>query len=342
MQKTLKVVCSGTGYFSQFHYEAWSRLSNVTIVGVNNRTIENAKAFAQKYDIAEYGDDLEALLTKCQPDIVDVITPPETHLASVKIAAKLGIDVICQKPFGVDLAQAEEMVAIANAANIQLIVHENFRFMPWYRKVKQLLDEKVLGDVLNVTFKLRPGDGQGPEAYLARQPYFQQMPKFLVHETAIHLVDTFRYLFGEPKNVFAKLRRCNEHIKGEDAGLILFEFPNHVEAVFDGNRLLDHQATNTRRTMGELELAGTEGELRVDGEAVITLRKFGELTRTEIPYTWQDQNFGGDCVFNTIEHIAEHYLTGSVIENQGFEYLRNIKIEQAIYQSSDEKKVVEL
>ena len=48
-----------------------------------------------------------------------------------------------------------------------------------------------------VAFRLRPGDGQGPRAYLDRQPYFQTMPRLLVVETAIHWIDTFRFLMGE-------------------------------------------------------------------------------------------------------------------------------------------------
>ncbi len=342
MSKTLRVVCSGTGYFSQFHYEAWTRLENAQIVGVNNRGIDKACQFADTYHVADYDSDLEQLLVRCKPELLDVITPPETHLESVKIAAKLGIDVICQKPFGENLQQAQMMTQIAEDAGIQLIIHENFRFMPWYRKIKEMLSENTVGDVLNVEFKLRPGDGQGPEAYLDRQPYFQQMPKFLVHETAIHIVDTFRFLFGEPNNLFAKLRRCNPHIKGEDSGLILFEFQNNIQAVFDGNRLLDHSATNTRRTMGEMEIAGTQGEIRLDGEGKITLRKFAEQKVTEQAYDWRDENFGGDCVFNTIEHIAHHYLYGSPLENRAEEYLNNIKIEQAIYLSADTGQLIKL
>lgn len=338
----LKVACAGTGYFSQFHYEAWQRLPNVEIVGVNNRNIDNAKNFAEKYQIEHFDNDLTRLLTTCKPDILDIITPPETHLASVKIAAKLGIDIICQKPFGENLAQAKKMTEMAKLAGIKLIIHENFRFMPWFRKIKTLLDDKVLGDVLNVTFKLRPGDGQGPDAYLARQPYFQQMTKFLVHETAIHLVDTFRYLFGEPSTVFAKLRRCNPHIKGEDAGLILFDFNHSIQAVFDGNRLLDHQASNTRRTMGEFEICGTQAELRLNGNGQLFLRKFAEQDPQEITYQWLDQHFGGDCVFNTIQHIVEHFLTGSALENLAHDYLKNIAIEQAIYQSAANGCIVKL
>ncbi|MEZ5740638.1 MAG: hypothetical protein R3E68_15060 [Burkholderiaceae bacterium] len=53
---------------------------------------------------------------------------------------------------------------------------------------------------------MRLGDGQGPEAHLSRQPYFQQMPRFLVHETAIHFIDSFRFPLGEVGPT-ARLRR---------------------------------------------------------------------------------------------------------------------------------------
>lgn len=337
-QQTLSIVCSGTGYFSQFHYDAWARLPNVKIIGVHNRTLKYAQDFAEKYNIPKTDNDLEALLVDTKPDILDVITPPTTHLNALRIAAKLGIDVICQKPFGETLEQATEMVAIAKDAGIKLIVHENFRFMPWYRKIKQVIESEVLGDILNAEFRLRTGDGIGPDAYMARQPYFQQMPRFLVHETAIHFIDTFRYLFGEPLSVYADLRRCNPHIKGEDSGIILFDFGNNLRVIFDGNRLIDHATTNPRRTMGEFNVAGTQGELFLDGEARIWLREKGQTESTEIDYLIQDQNFGGDCVFNTIQHIVEHYLSGTKLENTGADYLTNIRLEEAVYQSAFEQR----
>jgi D-apiose dehydrogenase len=337
---TLNIACLGTGYFSHFHYDAWSRIQNVSLVGVCNRNLQNAQEFAKKYNIAVAESDFEQLLIKTKPDIVDIITPPQTHLAYVTLAAKHGVNVICQKPFGETLADAEVMVAIANKANITLVIHENFRFMPWYRAIKTLLDSGQCGDILDVNFYLRPGDGQGLNAYLARQPYFQTMERFLVHETAIHLVDTFRYLFGEVTSVYADLRRCNNAIKGEDSGIIIFDFNKNLRAVFNGNRLLDHASSNTRRTMGELLIEGTRGTISLDGEARIWIREFGEAQAREINYPWHDKNFGGDCVFQCIEHIVEHFIAGTPLENTGHDYLDNIYIENAIYQSATEKRQI--
>ncbi len=117
----------------------------------------------------------------------------------------------------------------ANAG--QVFVHENFRFQPWYSLLKTLIDKGAIGEPSQLSFRLRPGDGQGDQAYLERQPYFRDMPRFLVHETAIHWIDTFRYLFGEVTAVYARLRRCNPVIAGEDAGMILFDFANGRQGV---------------------------------------------------------------------------------------------------------------
>ena len=157
----------------------------------------------------------------------------------------------------------------------KLIIHENFRFEPWYRAAKGLLDQGALGDIYQITFRMRPGDGQGPDAYLARQPYFQKMPRFLIRETAIHFIDTFRYLLGEIVGVSADLRRLNPAIAGEDAALLTFRFASGVRGVFDGNRLADHQADDRRKTMGEMSIEGAKGTLRLDGYGRLFQRKHG-------------------------------------------------------------------
>ncbi|MEO1294188.1 MAG: Gfo/Idh/MocA family oxidoreductase, partial [Pseudomonadota bacterium] len=165
--------------------------------------------------------------------------------------------VICQKPFCGGIEGGRRAAARAEADGRPLVVHENFRFQPWYREIRRLIDAGTLGALYQVAFSLRPGDGQGPDAYLARQPYFQRMPRFLVHETAVHWIDTFRYLMGEAETVYADLRRLNPAIAGEDAGHVIFDHDSGVRALFDGNRLLDHAADNTRRTMGEALVEGT-------------------------------------------------------------------------------------
>ena len=250
----LSVGCIGAGFFSQFHYDAWARVDGAVPIAAVDRDISKARATG----LAAYGA-AEEMLAAETPDIVDIISPPHTHFELIKLAlAHKPRAIICQKPFCESLAQARQAVALSAQAGVPLIVHENFRFQPWYRVMRAALEAGEIGAPMQLTFRLRPGDGQGPEAYLDRQPYFQQMPRFLVHETLVHWIDTFRFLFGEPSAVFADLRKLNPVIAGEDAGLVMFAYDDGRRAMIDGNRHLDHAATNTRCTMGEA-FAGRHG-----------------------------------------------------------------------------------
>lgn len=335
MAAKLRVATAGAGYFSQFQYEAWSRMPDVDLVGICNRTQSTAQAFADTYGIGETFSDFDQMLAATQPDLVDIITPPETHLAFIRQAAARGTPMICQKPFCRTLEEAETAVAAAGAAETPLVVHENFRFQPWYAEARRLLDTGSLGTPYQISFRLRPGDGQGPDAYLDRQPYFQKMERFLVHETAIHLIDSFRYLMGEVAAVSARLARLNPAIAGEDAGLILFEFQNGTRGLFDGNRLADHPAENRRLTMGEMLLEGAEASLRLDGDGRLFLRPHGLNEERPVDYVWENRGFGGDCVYRLQRHAVD-CLTGADsggLVNTGRDYLANLRIEQAVYES---------
>ncbi|MGH1415278.1 MAG: Gfo/Idh/MocA family protein [Pelagimonas sp.] len=328
---SIRVACVGAGYFSQFHYGSWARIDEVDLVGSCDRDIEAAK----RTGLPAYND-LGQMIDATKPDLIDIILPPVAHAKMIQVALNKGIKtLICQKPFCQNKAEAEAMVALANAHGAQIIVHENFRFQPWYRALKSHLSKGAVGVIQQMTFRLRPGDGQGPRAYLDRQPYFQDMQRFLVHETAVHWVDTFRYLLGNPSAVYADLRRVNPVIAGEDAGYILFDHPAGVRALFDGNRHLDHAADNHRRTMGEALVEGTKGVITLRGDGSLWLRPFQDMRETCLLQADGWEGFGGDCVHHLQSHVISGLLNGTPLENLAQDYLRVIDIEEAIYASAD-------
>ncbi len=345
MSKTLKVAAVGAGYFSQFHHNAWQRMAAeglVEFAAICDRAEHKARAVSQRIGIDRVHTDFEVMLDDVRPDLVDIVTPPPTHAGFVRAAVERGIAVICQKPFTPTLDEARRLVADIESRNGTVFVHENFRFQPWYPRLKSLLDDGAVGDVYQATFRLRPGDGQGPDAYLSRQPYFQQMPRFLVHETAIHLVDVFRYLFGDVESVWAQLDRLNPVIAGEDAGIVLFNFAGGRRGMFDGNRLADHAADNRRLTMGELCIEGSAGTLTLDGYGTIRRRPFGENRAATVDYDWNDVDYAGDCVYLTNRHVVEHLLSGAPSVNTAAEYLVNLYVEDAIYRSARQGAKIEL
>ena len=334
MAQSLNVAVAGAGYFSQFHFDAWVRSPEADLVGIADPDASRAGSVADRYRVPAVSKDVEDLVDQARPDLLDVVSPPETHHAIVSVAAGRVPTIVCQKPLAPTYGEARAIVELAEARGTRLVVHENFRFQPWHEEARRLLAAGRLGKPYSITFRLRPGDGRGPEAYLARQPYFQRVERFLIHETGIHFVDTFRALLGEVEAVTARLRRLNPAIAGEDAGVVLFEFEGGAVGTFDGNRMVDHDAGDCRLTMGEMVIEGEDAVLRLDGRGRLFLRAPGNA-ETEHVYAWEDRGFGGDCVYRLTRHVIDRLVADETPVNIGRAYLRNVLIEEAIYRSHD-------
>lgn len=328
-----RIAIVGAGFFSQFHLEGWYGLTDAELVGLCDADANKAAALAQRFGVPRTFTRVEDMLDAVEPDLVDVVTPPTSHTQVLEAVMARSLPIICQKPFGTSYGEAVTLTARAQKTGAPLIIHENFRFMPWFREAKRLINTGHLGQLHSVNFRLRPGDGQGPNAYLDRQPYFQTMPRLLVVETAIHLIDTFRFLMGEVKAVYARLRQLNPVIRGEDAGLITFEFEGGSAGLFDGNRLNDHTASNPRRTMGEMWLEGASGVLRLDGEARLWWKPHHGAEVEHVYHRGPELSFGGGACAALQRHVLDCLARHSLPENTASDYLHNLRVQQAVYAS---------
>ena len=340
MAKTseLRVACVGAGYFGQFHVDSWQRMPRAQLVGICDRDLDKARLMG-----GPAFTELIEMIEKATPDVLDAVVPPAAQAEILRLAFSTGVKaVVCQKPFCRSLAEAREICAEAATAGVTLIVHENFRFQPWYRFIKSALDDGRIGTLQNISMRLRPGDGQGPQAYLDRQPYFQDMERFLIHETGVHWIDTFRFLAGDPVAVYADLRRLNQAIAGEDAAYVIFDHPNGVQALFDGNRHLDHQAADRRLTMGEALFEGTEGVLELTGDGSVWYRAAGCQERRQIFRANTSRGFAGDCVHALNTHVVAGLIDGAPLENEASDYLKVLEIEDAVYRSASGGRKIRL
>ncbi len=336
----LRGICVGAGYFSQFHFDAWQRIPAAQIVAVCDTDYAKARAATDILPAAEPYVDVCEALDRHRPDFLDIITPPASHRTLVSEAARRGVAIICQKPLAPDFATAGEIVAIAARHQVPLMVHENFRFQPWHRAIKQLLTAGAIGDRLHsLYFRSRLGDGWGPDAYLARQPYFRDMPRLLVHETGVHFIDTFRYLAGEIDETYAILHQWNAVIRGEDAGLLTFRFANGAVGVWDASRYNEPNVGDPRYTFGEFLVEGNGGSLRLYGDGRLTLQPLGAAEQ-EHAYAHERRGFGGDCVFFAQQHFIERLTTRQPFETNGADYLKTLAVVEAVYASAATRQPV--
>ena len=145
--KKLRFAVIGTGFWANYQIPAWMELDGVELVALYNRTKSKAAALAQKYNVPNVYNDVEELLAQDDLDFVDIITDVDTHFSFTEMAAKKGLAVICQKPMASGLKTAQQMVETCSRYSVPFFIHENWRWQAPMRKLKELLDENIIGSV---------------------------------------------------------------------------------------------------------------------------------------------------------------------------------------------------
>jgi D-apiose dehydrogenase len=339
--KRLKGVGMGAGYFSRFQYEAWTRIPEVEITAIYNRTEEKARNMMSHYSVPRYYSDWRQMIAEEKPDFVDIITPPETHEEMCAYAAARGVHIICQKPLAPTFDSSRRIVDNAAAAGVRFMVHENWRWQPWYRQVKAIQRAGTIGEFTHIHFLMRMGDGWGDNAYLDRQPFFRDYPRLLVYETGVHFIDTFRYLLGDVSEVYAHLRRLNPVIKGEETGQLFFRFASGATAILDANRYNEVESPSPRYTFGQMRIDAMGGHLTMDTEARLRVKQLGQPGQ-DVEYPHANVNFGGDCVYALQRHFVDCMNSGQPFESSGDDYLKTLAVVDAVYESASRHQAVKL
>jgi predicted dehydrogenase len=334
----LKGAIIGAGYFAGFQAEAWNRIREAKVVAVVDPVEERAREFAARWRIPRVYADAETMLQNEKPDFVDIATRPATHLPLVRLAAAHGAQVICQKPMAATWDECTAMVEACREANVRLFIHENWRWQPWYREIKRLLDRGVFGEVFHAGFMMRSGDGRGPEPYTV-QPYFRQMERLIVYEMLVHFLDTFRFLMGEIESVYCRTKRLNPVLAGEDYALIHLRFESGADGLIDANRFSGSVPPEV--AFGSFTLEGARAAIRMTPQGDLFLTEYGqEPSRHE--YEKTEQGYKGDSVKATQEHILSCLLNGQRCESEGDDYLKTVAAVFACYRSAETGQVIQL
>jgi len=334
----LKGVLIGAGFFAGFQAEAWRRIPSVKIVAVADPLLSKAEQFAAQWQIPKTYADAEAMLQAERPDFVDIVTRPDTHLALTTLAAQHGAHVICQKPMAPTWNECQQMIAACRQSGVRLLIHENWRWQPWYREIKRLLEQDRLGRLFHLGLRVRLGDGRGVEPY-AVQPYFRDMPRLLIYETAVHFLDTFRYLAGEIETLFCATQRINPTICGEDYALIQATFLNGVRGLIDANRIAGPVPSPV--AFGTLTAEGERASLRMTPDGDLFITDYGVAEQPH-EFSKPDSGYKGDSVYAAQQHYADCLRSGYLCESEGEAYLPTVEAVQACYESAIVQQVIRL
>jgi predicted dehydrogenase len=337
-QHQLRGVLVGAGFFAGHQAEAWSRLADATLLAVSDPEPGKAAAFARQWGLPRAYTDTADMLKHEACDFVDIATRPESHLELVRLVAAHGRPMICQKPMAPTWQECLEMVETCRQAGVRLLIHENWRWQPWFREIKRLLDTGSLGDPFHVGFAVRAGDGRGAQPY-AVQPYFRQMPRLIVYETLVHHLDTLRFLCGEFRQLYCSLQRVNPAIAGEDYAVIHAQFASGASGLIDANRI--HGPDPAPQILGTLLIEAEQGALRLDSQGTIWWNRY-DSPEQEHACRWPNEGYRGDSVRATQAHLLRALRTGEPAESEGQDYLRTVAAVDACYQSARDNQPVVL
>jgi predicted dehydrogenase len=251
----------------------------------------------------------------------------------VRLAAARGIPIICQKPIAPDWPTAVEIVETAESAGVRLMIHENWRWQPWYRAAHEAIGSGRIGAPIGYGFITRCRDGLGENPY-PRQSYFRDLRRFLIDEALVHHLDTARFLFGDIEAVYAQGLRRNQRINGEDYALIAVMHKSGVQGWIDGHRFLNPDEEGP--VLGEAFFEGEQGRLRIVPNGDVYL---GEAI------LWRNHvtaGYRGDSVRATQAHFVGCLREGAPFESEGGAYLQTFAAVEACYRSMADHRQIRI
>lgn len=328
MSAPLRIGLIGAGWVTQHHLAGWQREEvRARVVAIADPSLANAQSRADAFGIPAVYSDAQAMLAGEKLDAVDIASPRETHAGLVRLAASHGIPAMCQKPLAPSFDAAAQLVDdLAAVPGMRLMVHENWRFRPYYRQIAQWLQAGRIGRVHQAQMTLLSSgllpDAQGKLPALERQPFIAALDRALVMEILIHHIDTLRFLLGEMKVARARTGRQTRALAGEDSATIVFETAAGATLLLLAN-LGVHGAPAA--LADQLTLIGERGTIRLQGDTLSCEAERAEVRRYDMPQCYADSYAA------TISHFIDALGSGGAFETSPQDNLRTLRLVEDIY-----------
>lgn len=144
----------GAGKIAGVMADTINKMDDVELYAVGSRTLEKANAFAGKFDIDKTYGSYEELVSDDAIDLIYIATPHSHHYEHMKLCIEHGRNVLCEKAFTYDAAQAEEIAALAAEKKVYVAEAIWTRYMPSRQIINEILESGVIGDIRTMTCNL--------------------------------------------------------------------------------------------------------------------------------------------------------------------------------------------
>ena len=335
---TKKFAIFGCGFWSQFQIGAWKEIEGAECVALFNRTKSKAVELAKRFNIPRVYDDAEELLKNEELDFIDIITDVDTHEKFTILGAKYGLDVICQKPLAPGYAAAKRMIKATKEAGVRFYVHENYRWQPQFRRVKEILNSGIIGNAFRCETAFLTAF-----PLFETQPFLAELEEFALTDQGSHQFDVLRYLFGEAKTIYCEKQTVNPTIKGEDVTTSVLKMKNGVVCI----QKISFSSPLEKEIFPQttLLIEGNKGSIRLDGEFEISITSPTGTTKEVVSmraYPWQTDRLKPEppSIVDINQNILDDMLGKGKAENIADDNFETVKLVWAAYKSAKTGKVI--
>ncbi len=272
----LRVAIIGCGKIADEHVEQITHISDCEVVAVCDREELMAQQLQERFRITACHTDVQAMLREARPDVVHITTPPQSHYAVAKLCLEAGCHVYVEKPFTMNAAEAEELVALAAQGRRKLTVGHNAQFSHAANRMRALVAQGFLGGPpvhLESYYCYNLSDSRYAKALLSdTQHWVRALPGGLLQNTISHAVSKIaEFMQGDAPEVVAYgytspfLRRLGETEIIDELRVILNDGRTSAYLTF---------SSQMRPSLHLLRLYGPQNGLEVDEikQTVIRLR----------------------------------------------------------------------
>ncbi len=197
----IRVGVIGTGFGATVHLPALAYLPETEVVAICSRRPDRALAAALDYGIPSHLTDYRELVRDPGVEAVVVASPPHLHHQMSLAALEAGKHVLCEKPMARNLAEARDMVKIADRVGVVAMVNHQLRFLPVRARIKELIDEAYIGEPHAATLTVHRSSLNDPYERPFGWLMEQEKAGGMLGAVGSHHVDALRWWFGEIKGV---------------------------------------------------------------------------------------------------------------------------------------------
>jgi nucleoside-diphosphate-sugar epimerase/predicted dehydrogenase len=276
----LRAALVGCGRISAYHVAAIQALADAEIVAVCDLREQLASDLASQNGIPAVFTDAAAMLQATRPDVVHIVTPPQSHVALATIAAEHGAHMYIEKPFAAGSAEAAAIMAAASAAGVMVCAGHSRVFDPSFRAALQRVDDGEIGQLLSV--RAEQGFTYEPGARSATIPWDHTYDWGIFENLMPHPLSIICHLLREPGDP-----QVAALVTGRVREAAVEEIRVQIPAA---NAIGEVSLSLASPECNRLELVGTLGRINVDFDAMTVLASSENGLPTAV------NRFGGNFV----------------------------------------------